>query len=486
MNKLSRIDITSLFFLLIFSTISVFFGLFELSLGFLAIIPLIMAIRLSQLDGSIETRVLSIAYLIGQFICWVIGFLGCIYLLSPTVFSIGKHTIVTMVLINLLLWGGLAGTLIAQPLKKNQTKASSYNKNNKEISNKLTYRGLQISGVIFVIFLVINYFTGGFFSRQDIGNTLEVGSWSYLLTGFGTLQYVFFLFLGIRLSQPLLNKSNVVILAVLLFSMLIVSLTGGRELSIRMLIYTIFGSLYSNLKIKDIRKIILVSIPFVLSFIVLIGNARSDLGFSESRDLTSRLEIITKAVTGNLQESGTDYDDPLYTTLTRLTEPTGQLVIDRVAETNSYIGLRNFERVFQIFIPKFIADKKPADDGSERLRDEYGVRITEFTNAPMTSMADAFERGGYVAVFVFSLIISFYLTKLGSWIGRLKNPLMQINLRISFAFLCLRLYTPSILGCISVVTYIFIRDALLIWVFMFIIQNLSKNSSDKQEESKIL
>jgi len=268
--------------------------------------------------------------------------------------------------------------------------------------------------------------------------------------------------------------------------MLIVSLTGGRELSIRMLIYTIFGSLYSNLKIKDIRKIILVSIPFVLSFIVLIGNARSDLGFSESRDLTSRLEIITKAVTGNLQESGTDYDDPLYTTLTRLTEPTGQLVIDRVAETNSYIGLRNFERVFQIFIPKFIADKKPADDGSERLRDEYGVFITEFTNAPMTSMADAFERGGYVAVFVFSLIISFYLTKLGSWIGRLKNPLMQINLRISFAFLCLRLYTPSILGCISVVTYIFIRDALLIWVFMFIIQNLSKNSSDKQEESKIL
>jgi len=480
MNRLSRIDRTSLFFLLIFSTISVFFELFELSLGILAVIPLIMTIRLSQLDESIETRILSIAYLIGQFICWVIGFLGCIYLLSPTVFSIGKHTIVTMILINLLIWGGFAGTFIAQPFKKNQPTVLSYNKKNKEISNKQIYRGLQISGVIFVIFIVINYFTGGFFSRQETGGTPDANSLGYFLVGLSSLQYTFFLFLGLRLSPPLLNKSNVVILAILLFSMLIVSLTGGREFSIRMMIYTLLGSFYSDIKIKDIRKIILVSIPFILFFIFLIGNARSNLEFSESRDLMTRIEVITQGATGNLKESATDYDDPLYTNLTRLTEPTGQLVIDHVTDTNSYIGLRNFERIFQLFIPKFIADKQSADDGPERLRDEYGVNINQFNSAPMTSMADAFERGGYVAVFLFSVIISFYLTKVGRYIGRLKNPLMRINLRISLAFVCLRLYTPSILGCFSVVTYMFIRDALLLWVFMFIIQIISKVENDIQ------
>jgi hypothetical protein len=170
---------------------------------------------------------------------------------------------------------------------------------------------------------VINYFTGGFFSRQETGGTPDANSLGYFLVGLSSLQYTFFLFLGLRLSPPLLNKSNVVILAILLFSMLIVSLTGGREFSIRMMIYTLLGSFYSDIKIKDIRKIILVSIPFILFFIFLIGNARSNLEFSESRDLMTRIEVITQGATGNLKESGTDYDDPLYTNITRLTEPTG-------------------------------------------------------------------------------------------------------------------------------------------------------------------
>ncbi|MEH2337574.1 hypothetical protein [Nostoc sp.] len=477
MNKLSYLDTTLVFFLLIFSVIPGFFGLFELSLGISAAIPLILMMRLSVLDGSLETRMLSISYSISQFICWVIGFLGCIYFLSPKGFNIGTHTVVTMVLINLVMWGSLLGTLIAEPFKKFQSKSLNYNE---KITNELTSKGFQITGAIFAFFLVVNYFSGGFFSRQQIGNTVEPGTVLYFLSAFSTLQYLFFLFLGFRLNRPLLNKSNIVNLIIVLFSMLIASLTGGRGMSIRMLIYTILGSFYSKLKSKDIKKFIVISIPFVLFFTIIIGNVRGNLDFSESINLVTRITLIGKAATGNLEATGSDYDDPLYSTFTRIAEPTGQIVIDHVAETGSYIGLRNFERIATAFMPKILGDKEPMDDGGERLRDEYGVYITQFTNAPITSMADAFERGGYGAVFIFSLIMSFYLTKLSGYIGRLKKQLLRITLRISFAYTCSVLYAPSILGCISVVTYNFLKDGLLIWALIFVLEATTKKIKNLQ------
>ncbi|MHC5765038.1 MAG: hypothetical protein ACYTXI_05300 [Nostoc sp.] len=479
MNKLYYIG-TILVFLLISSAITSLFSLFELSLGIFATIPLIMMMYLSLLDGSLETRMLSISYSISQFICWVIGFLGCVYFLSPKGFDIGKHTIVTMVLINLVIWGSLVGTSIAKPFKKNPSKCLNYNE---KITSELTYKGFQITGAIFVFFMVVNYLSGGFFARQQIGNAVETGSPLYFLTAFSTLQYLFFLFLGVRLSRPILNQSNIVSLIILIFSMLVASLTGGRGFSIRMLIYTILGSFYSNLKSKDIIKFIIISIPFVLFFTITIGNVRGNLDFSDSINLVTRAELIGKAATGNLEATGSDYDDPLYSTFTRIAEPTGQIVIDHVAETGSYIGLRNFERITTLFIPKIISDKKPMDDGGERLRDEYGVDITQFTNAPITSMADAFERGGYGAVFMFSLIMSFYLTKLSGYIGRLKNQLLRITLRISFAYTCSVLYAPSILGCISIITYNFIRDGLLIWGLIFVLEATTKKIKNVHEKA---
>ena len=56
------------------------FQWYELALGVLSTVPLILLFRLSLLDGSLETRFLSISYLGGQSLCWLVGFLGCIYI----------------------------------------------------------------------------------------------------------------------------------------------------------------------------------------------------------------------------------------------------------------------------------------------------------------------------------------------------------------------------------------------------------------------
>jgi hypothetical protein len=258
-------------------------------------------------------------------------------------------------------------------------------------------------------------------------------------------------------------------------------MAGGREPVIRSIIFFFIGSIYGGkIKFAILRKILLFLIPFLLAFIITLGYARADQRFYNG-DFSDRLATISQVMLGKIEFQGNQYDDPGFLLLTRITEPTGQLVIDAVADRQKYIGLQNFERIASIFIPKFITGEKlPLDDGPERLRDNYGVNITEFTSAPITFMADSFERGGYLMVFFASLILSFWLTCIGRFLSFIKQPLLKPALLCSFFFVSLRLYTPSTLGVISMVTYTLLRDFILISLLVFLI-NFSVKLSFKRQ-----
>ncbi len=441
------------------------FGLYELALGLLAVIPLILLVFYSLRDCSIEKRALSFCYILGQILCWDLGFLGCFYLGPLNGFKIGTYTITTMVLLNLTIWSGVIGSYIALPLK--------FINCGRHLFRPLSPKFIKLGSMIFIIIFIVytcSYFTLGFlYSRLgrrffDYENDPLV----YVLSAINFVIYPLFFFLGSQLSHNLFSIKNIRNLAITVFSMMLYGLSGGRGMSLYMFIYFLTGVLYTENGIKKMRSLLYFLLPFLILFNVIVGLSRSNIRFTRS-PVSYRLKVI-----------GTVSQDVLFNRLpqktasffflfiARIAEPSGQTVIDSVNERHKYIGFKNFERILTLGLPKMlIGEKPPLDDGPERLKKDYGLRITETNSAPITLMADSFERGGYIAVILVSMLLSYYLTMLGRYITNFKNYSFRTILIASMSLLSLRLYAPSVLGVINVVVYQFLKIAILLSIVLW-------------------
>ncbi|MBF0280913.1 MAG: hypothetical protein HQM13_24180 [SAR324 cluster bacterium] len=455
----------------------VFFQWYELALGVFAFFPFLYLIFRSILDGTFEIRFLSIGYLGGQSLCWLIGFLGCLYILPllgyPLVYLFNnvnglpvKYTLVTMILVNLTMWGGLFGSQLALIFQKKQSDTIRVS----TMPIILVRNGIVLTAIIFLVYLVSSYIGGSLSARTLIGSRLPVGSLLYWVTGLGGVSFLFFFFAGAYLCIPFFSLRNVMLLLILFLCMSLSGLTGGRGTSIQMLLFFLGGSFYSNISPKKVTHLTLVLVPFVLAFLVVIGAARSENFTTDPFE--QRLEKVWHTMTVTVPEQ---WKNRTYYFLRRIANDlAGQLVIDSVVERQEYIGFRNFERLATIFVPKFvIGDKASADDGPERLRDDYGLLVTDFHSIPITFMADAFERGGYFATFSCSFLLSFWLTLLGRFIWSLNWPLFRAVLMTSFAYHCLNIQTYSVIGTIREVTYTFVKDAILMGGIVFFISFIS-------------
>ncbi|MBF0289402.1 MAG: hypothetical protein HQM14_16420 [SAR324 cluster bacterium] len=459
-----------------------FFQWYELALGVFATLPLLFLICRSVFDGTLEIRFLSISYLGGQSLCWLIGFLGCFYIFPlidyPLVYLFNgangrpvKHTVVTMILVNLTMWGGLLGSQIALFFQKKQTEAGSF----LPLPKHFLRNGILVTSIVFAIFLLASFYGGGLSARTLIGSRIPIGSLLYWVTGFGGVSFLFFFFAGAYLCMPFFSLRNVMLLLILFLCMALSGLTGGRGTSIQMLLFFLGGTLFSDFSLKTIARLTIGLVPIVLAFVIVIGAARSE-NFSTDR-FEVRIEKIWHAVTVTVP---IQWKNRTYYFLRRITNDlAGQLVIDTVSEKQEFIGFRNFDRLTTIFIPKFIIGEKPsADDGPERLRDDYGLIVTDFHSIPITFMADAFERGGYFATFLCSFLLSFWLTLIGISIRTLKWPLFRAVLLIAFAYHCFNIQTFSVIGTIREVTYTFVKDAILMGSVVFFISLLPSKLAD--------
>ena len=518
-------------------------------LGVTAILPLILLVVKALREGSLEVRLLVISYLAGQVLCWVVGLLGCVYLpiqevdanfftkrffncpYSTQLGPIGFFPFPTMLLINLVTWGGAIACILAYPFRSS--------KNDKEFEKlpiKSVRTGIWIGGGVFLIFILVGYLGNAHESRNIIGNALIPGSLLYFLSALGRLQYILFFFLGASLRQPLWSWYNLVIGLVVLGCITGLGIMiGGKEVGVYVSCLFLGGSLYSSLNIKQTTGIVIGLLPFLLYFFVAMNIARgAGVGYM---DLPMRVHYfltlipgvnwfdkywsgkyqITELTLSQLKEGGVPESvikklepllnqglrsdtwldqqltqrlgekkekfeasirnhstqvypwenknliDHIYHFLTRLAEPSGQLVIDRVTENQRFIGFQNFERLLKIFLPKFIFGEKPsANDGPERLQNTYGWPINRFSSAPITLLAGTFERGGYWATFIASFILAFWLTLLGRGLKKIPNGTFRALLLIFFAYICFRLFSFSLMGAVRQVTYVFLRDAILL------------------------
>lgn len=446
------------------AAIAVVFNFIELALGLIAIIPFYILMHFSIRYSSVEVRALSIAFMFGNIICWVVGFLGYFYFLVPQGLYLGQHTVVTMVLINLMTWGILGGSLMALPPKR---KPKNY-----VVSIELYEKQIGIMVKTTLPLLVV--FTALFFKmdiptkRLETGLITTPGSKVNLLLAASVIQYLAFFFMGMHLTRSIFSIRGVIYIIILCISAISMSLSGGRLWSILRFIYFLAGMLYSKLPKREIAIFVVFAIICSIILFTLIGSIRSDryeeFFLAQGGD---RVQMIHGEFNKVFADRSDSYNYTTTLLFARIAEPSGQLVIDAVADGKQHIGFKNFERIITGLIPKIIyPNKLPLEDGPERLV-EYGLNISDFNSIPLTFMADAFERGGYLSVFAIALIASFLFTKIGIFISRFKNFLFKSCLIVHLTMLSLRLYTATVLGSIFTLAYLSFRDFLIITLIFF-------------------
>jgi hypothetical protein len=439
--------------------------------GITAIIPLLLLISFSLKSGTLIQQLLSIGYIAGSTSCWVIGFLACYYLN----FDIARYPWVTLALVNISNWSAYFGSIIAVRKKKSNT-LEGYSIQSLSIQKNILRRALIISILFFCTYVTISYISGAFNARFTEQDYAQAGSLRYFLTAVQFFLPLVFLFLGASFRDPLISIRNMPKIVFLLSSLTFLSLGGGREILFTASVYVFSGILlFTKISRRQLFSLATVFFCLLLFWFNGIGYARSLPKFTQG-NLAEKLEVIYTILSEGVQEQGNEYDNPLYGLFSRITEPTGQNVIDGVVSGSRHVGFVNLDRIVLLFVPKFLlpGGEKIYDDAAERL-EKYGIYSKFGAASPITLMADAFERWGFLGIGVFSSLTSFYLTRLAEFVSKIKilNPNFGIILLTFYSFYSMRIYSTSVLGLVSLMTYSLFRDAILLAVFFLTVKGTS-------------
>jgi hypothetical protein len=434
-----------------------------------SIIPLIYLIKKCFKKNLIQENLFPIVYMLGTVNCWAIAFLICYYLEFTSIsdFEFAKYPLITLTLANITTWFALFGNLVANSKKGEVSRQKQLLlTDSKKFSEKFLSAGLKISSLIFVFYVFMYWRFGGFNTRYEIGNTLPTGSTLYWLGGLAILLPVCFFFFGASLSKNLISLKNIFLFIGLFIGVFFLTLSGDRGRSLQFIIFFLSGSLLIS---KLSRNKIILALALLLSVFLIWSNVLSYIRITSafaSANLFERINLgIEFMLEGGTDQTNFDGINQYYGLFTRMTEPSGSLVIDSLVENPEYIGITaNLNRVYMLFIPKFILGEKNYSDNNERL-EKYGIYARFNSAAPLTLMGDSYERDGIFGVAVISFLISFLLTHINHFlIRRMKNKFLSIFLFISYAVNSYFIYTYPVLGVIDLFTYRFLRDAIIIYL----------------------
>jgi|GEM_PF-1769749 len=446
-----------------FATACFFYAdLIKITLLLFALFAMGAHIWLSMKGGSIERKAPLFTFLGGTILSYGIAVLGCVYFLEPYGFIFGLHVTVTFVLLLLTVLGTLLGSLVADLLWPPQKLQRCFSLGGGNVS-PLT---LLVFGFIWVSMMTENYVAGGFSARWETGNSLDPSSSLYVVSALINITLPFFMLLGASCSKCFLSVGNLIRISILAFCAIVFGMTGGREFAIRYGMYFLVGVLYSSTPLKYFKWLLITVFLGSLVFLYVVGAARTMQNFGES-SASDRLSMLAETLS-----AGSEKDDSgegaAFLLLTRIAEPSGQIVIDHVTDTQDYVGLMNLDRLIYLYVPKFVMPDKPSmDDGFERLVERHGFEYNPFSSAPITLMADSYERGGYIATFFISLFISVFLVLYARSFWLIPEPVLRAIFMVHFTVSCLRLYSFSLLGILTLLLYYLPKDFLFIFLIYF-------------------
>jgi hypothetical protein len=391
----------------------------------------------------------------GNLASLVVAHLGYFYL---TDLPRGRHHELTIALTGALVWSVLLGAVAADVVLGRTVGSAVHTKPRR--MRLTSQQGVWTLGIAFALLATAQVATGTLNARFDLAR--ESTGWAYVVAGVSHAPFLFFFVLGAGVRRPLVHWSNFARMGVLLFWVLAQGLTGGREPSLWMLLLFLVAAASAGL--SGARATLLAGGAALLAFIFIyvIGIARGVERFGEG-NVEDRIDVMVDVTRGNTRPTG-EADGWLDVVLSRAFETPAQLVIDQVEATGSRAGFDHFERLAYTFVPKaFAPDKVGADDGTEVLVQEYGLRLVGKTAVALPLVADAYRRGGLpwvVAVGFLAGVWLRFVATLTRWIVRPDALLAVTTLQALFL---LRAYTCAVPGFIVVASYIMARDFMLLF-----------------------
>jgi hypothetical protein len=433
--------------------------------------------------GHLAVGLPLVTFLLGYFLCWCVGFLGYCYVLPWRGFSadiIGQHFVVTATLVLLgvcsTCLGGWAAVHLVRPVR-----------------NSPLFRGfpgqqlrpqLVVFGAGLLIYQILWFSIIGLNARWELGNHLTVGSKAYWVSGFAIPMQVFFGLLGLSLKRPLWSASNLWAGAIVLASIGLFGLTGGRGSAFGPFILFGAGALFSPVGWRAMARLYALALPMFIALMLIIGWVRDSSAFAGG-SIKDKITAIGEVVRKDPADTSV-YQDPYYVLFTRLFEPSGQVVIDDNTDSNRSWGWSNFDRLMFLFVPQFAYPAKlPVSDSAERLISLHGVYFDDFTATPLPFLADAYERFGTIGVIGFHFAAGMILVLVGRLVLAARWQLLGVLLLVDFAKAAQFLYDSSVLEFIVAVFYGFLRDTVVI-ASLFAVDGICRGGDQPPKTRSVL
>lgn len=404
---------------------------------------------------------LLVAFLAGYLLSWCIGFLGYYLVLPGRGFAyevIGSHFEGTAVLVLLAIVGACAGGGLAIRLagflwRRVRVEACPW---------QTLWPQLVVFGPIFLAYQFISLQVVGLNSRWEMGASLPVGSSAYWLGGLRPALLAFYVLLGLSLRRPIRRNRNYFVGAIVLACMGFNSLTGGREYALEPFVMCAGAALFSAIGWRALAALCALALPVIVAVMLVIGWARgAGLGF-EGGSAAEKVAALGQVIREGSSETSVA-SDPAYLFFSRLFESSAQGVMDDTTESNTRLGWLDFDRLQFLYTPRFLYPDKPAlNDGWERLVRFHGYADNDYSSAPLTILADAYERFGAPGVVLFHFAAGVILVFIGRLVLALRWDVLKLVLLVCFGKAALRLYAASVLQFVSITCYSFVRDALII------------------------
>ncbi|MEN0047058.1 MAG: hypothetical protein AAF806_08380 [Bacteroidota bacterium] len=376
---------------------------------------------LLQLGIYAET-VLSSCWILGQFMCWVGGY-SFFLLYKP---SLGTYDFLRPVLFNFFLltvWG------INLLYLNRRKKTLLSNLKLVVVKNELLFWGSLVILMTYVL-------SGGASTDKSIGPLASLN--------FSSFYFVqAFLFIHLLLSLVAgyfwgVNKYNILFLFICLVNFL-----------------------------GDHRGVIIVNILMYLAGIILnrqtqwrtkslVGLTLLLLGVGSYYYLGNK-RIDTNSVVPN------SADDQIFFAIQRVTESSGQLVVDYAHQYQNFRYFENFERILTMPLPSFLVPNKQSnDDHREVLEERYNyVFHDDITSIPLTYLADCYGRMGTIGVILFTVIIGCFFMLLNQYLLIAPNSFKSALLVLTMVY-AFRLYPASVLGTFAFFFYELVKFYILI------------------------
>jgi hypothetical protein len=431
--------------------------------SFISLVPIFALLIYAIKKKQTSLIWLSTACSLGNFIVWGLATFGLAHSKENFISEFYASTWHLRGVYALILTTGISlGTLLILSVSSKQKVSSIQAKQDSNNSQTPNFVTLCLV-FVYLVYILFAYLQGNLLNRGTTSRTLAVDSIAYITGGLTYIKFAFFYAFGSQTPKRVSNSELIIRILFILLLSAPLFFSGGREFGIMCGLFFIVGIGLSKAGPSVAFQTGAIIVPFLAVVYIILGFLRQD--FSE-QTLTERFMSAVEFT--DFEDSLTENTEAVGGPWSRLAEAGTHIVIDHIHRTRGFEGFRDFERIYQDILPRFINPSRNVHNyGGVVLQKEYDLTYTEFTASPLTTIAGAYRRWGVWGIFVVGFFIGIILTLWSKFCQRIKPVWLRNLILCILTYYSFRLYTKEVVALGNALTYSMLRTLVILLIFSY-------------------